>query len=207
MAVSQYELAVTPQDWAEAYIENFAKLAGYIERMTPPARIVPGERKVTLKFTAIGRKWRHHIYVEFVPHPEKNVGIFKVRPPYPVYLLAVMIPFATVSYPAVILPVKNEIRALMVPDYELAVKTLADAMTKFKLLDPADFGEESGVAFEGYLYRTPIGYVAFVEEKPHFRLVDVIEAHLEEEEDGEDVMHPADFFKMMMEKAYGIRIP
>jgi len=197
--LGQYELAISMRDQAEHYIRVFASLAGYIGRISPPARVIVENEKAILKFTAIGKKWRHHIYVEFIPERRRNAGIFKVRPPYPMYLLAVMLPFASVSYPAIIIRVGDEIRGLMVPEYELAVQILSDALTKYSLLDPLDFTEDNGVSFEGYLHRTPIGFVSFFERKPHFPLVDIIESHLEEEEESDDIMHPADFFRKIVE--------
>ena len=197
-----YELAISPRDQAEAYIQRFARLAEYICRISPKARIYFEGDKAILKFTAIGQKWRHHIYVEYVPSPDRGAVFFRVRPPYPAYLLAVMLPFAAVLYPAVIIRDGDEIRGVMVPDYEVAVATLSNAVVRFSLLEPADFTDERQVAFEGYLHETPIGYVAFAEMKPHFKLVDVIEGHLEDEEADENVMHPAEFFRRIAEKRY-----
>jgi len=194
----RYGISVTPLEWAESYIVLFAHTAGRALRISPPARVSVSNRKAVLKFTGIGRKMRHHIYIEF--YVENNRGVFTVKPPYPMYLLAVVAPFLTIpSYPMYVAREGDNIKAILTQSYEEAIKNLADAMSRIPLLDPADFLEDT--SFEGYLYELPIGYVAFIEERPGYgNYIDVIETHEEDEEEEEDVMHPAEFFTKIIEE-------
>jgi len=194
----KYTISVSPTEWAESYILFFARAAGRALRISPPARVSTSTGKAILKFTGIGRKMRHHVYVEF--YAENNRGVFVVKPPYPMYLFAVVAPFLTMpSYPMYAARENDNIKTVLTRSYEEAIKSLADAMTRIPLLDPTDFLEDT--SFEGYLYELPIGYVAFIEEKPGFGdYLDEIETHEEDEEEGEDIMHPSSFFAKIVEE-------
>ena len=194
----RYKLLTTPREFAESYIQDFADLA-YIARSSPLCRVRVEDGKLVFHFTGLGRSGsrtvRHHVYVEAVFDPDKDAAYFSVRPPYPLYLFAVMVPFGTVSYPATIMRVGNRIVGVMVPSYERAVRILSSVLSKHTVIDPYDFGEDSGVSFEGYLHATRAGYVAFLEKKEYFPLVGVIESH-----DEENGIHPAEVVKKLLEE-------
>jgi len=193
----KYAVTVTPQEWAGAYIEFFARTAARAFKISPPARVSFSAGRALLKFTAVGKRFRHHIYVELCT--EDNRGVFVVKPPYPMYLLGVVAPFlALPSYPMYAAREGESIRVVLTQGYDEAVKNIADALTHSHLLDPADFLDDTA-SFEGYLYELPIGYVAFLEEKPGFGdYLDEIEMHEEEEEEEENIMYPGDFFAKIM---------
>jgi len=195
----KYEVVYTPREWAEAYIAFFASAAAAALRISPPARVRATGSGFLLKFTGIGKKMRHHVYVEF--REERGRGVFTVKPPYPMYLLAAVAPFfALPSFPMYAAREGDSVKVVLTQSYEEAVTQLADALTKMPLLDPADFLLE-GASFEGFLYRLPAGYVAFIEEKPGFgSYLDEIETHEEEEEEGDDIMYIDDFFAKIVEE-------
>jgi len=194
----KYDIPISPVQWAESFIMFFAHAAGRALRISPPARVSVSTGKAVLKFTGVGRKYRHHVYIEF--HVEDNRGIFTVKPPYPMYLFALVAPFLTIpSYPMYAAREDDNIKVILTQSYEEAINYLADAMRRIPLLDPTDFLEDT--SFEGYLYELPVGYVAFIEEKPGFGdYFDVIETHEEDEEEDEDIMHPSDFFTRVIEE-------
>lgn len=200
-----YEVAVEPSELAKAYLQRFYATVEHAMRIGPKARVLLRGNKVVFKFTGIGQRWMHHVYVEFTPNPGKKAGIFVVKPAYPMYLFAVLAPFSLLSYPAAIIRVGEEVRCVMVEDIDSAVVSLADAMTKLKLIEPGDFGEESGASFEGILYDTPAGHVAFLSDKMPFKRIDVIEGHVEDDLGDDNVMYPYEFLSKWLSNT-GMRV-
>jgi len=198
----RYEVVKKLEDYVYAYIEDVARACAYLAKISPKARVRVTGDAVVFKYTAVGRKYRHHIYVEYRSIPERQMAVIRVKPKYPAYLFPVLAPHMVIAYPAGIFPLEDEVRAIVVPEFEQAVEVLKQAYTKYTLLDPSRFTEDEEVGFEGYLYRTPVGLVSFLQERGSFELVDIIESHVEDEEEGEDIVHPVDFFKNVMDEAF-----
>lgn len=185
-----YSLATSPEELARAYIQKLYRALDYVLELSPKADAREYADKVVFKYTGIGSRYTHHVYVEFKPMSKERCGLVVVRPAYPMYLLAVMAPLSTVSYPSIVLRVDEEVRGLLVEDPETALSLVASALTKYRLLDPSYINEET--TFEGLLYSTPAGYIAFTRERPEFELVDTIEGHAED--DSPDALTPAEYF-------------
>lgn len=185
-----YSLALTPEEQARAYIQRMYRAMEYALSLSPKTAVTEHQDSVVFKFTGIGSKYTHHIYVEFKPLPKEKCGIFTVKPAYPMYLLAVMAPLSTIAFPALVLRVDEEVRGLMVEDLDIAVSLVVSALTKYRLLDP-DYIKDD-VNFEGLLYSTPAGYIAFSRERKEFEFVDTVEGHVED--DDPEAMLPSEYF-------------
>jgi len=190
----RYTVAFSPEDIAQALIQDWFSITNYISRITPPARVQYHGAGIRFKFTPIGKKYRHHVYVDSIIDPRNDWCIFILRPKYPLYLVAVMLAFTTIGlFPVVAIESgEHEIRGIMVTDYNRAVSLATSFLEKYEVLAPRYFSEEEGAAFEGTLRRTPVGLVAFIRDKEHFPAVDVIVEHEEDDLVGKQpgVAHP-----------------
>lgn len=185
-----YRLTITPDDLAKAYVQKLYRALNYVLPLSPKASVTEYQDRIVFKYTGIGSKYTHHVYVEFKPMPNERCAVIVARPAYPMYLLAVMSPLSTVSYPSIVLRVGEEVRGLLVESLEVALNLVSSALTRYKLIDPGFVDEETG--FEGLLYSTPAGYVAFTKERSEFELVDTIEGHVED--DSPDALTPVEYF-------------
>jgi len=192
-----YELPSDLSQIAEGYIDFYLKASSRALSMSPKCKIINRNNKIYFKFTGIGKIKTHFIYVEFEGKEDK--GIFRVMPPYPMYLLAVTAPFLTIpSFPAYVARDGNKITAILVSNPVKAIDTLTEAMKKKSILSPLDFLLKD-TSFEGYLYKLPAGYVAFIEEKPGYgEYYDIIVKHKEDEEEDENVMTPLEFYEKIL---------
>ena len=190
-----YEVIRTPRDAAEAYIGAFASLAKHVLTLAPPARVKARGEDIVLKFTGLGERYRHHVYVEV--KPAEGGLLFTATPPYPMYLLAATLPLTPTMHPSLVARSGHNVVALMTPDYEKAVTALAEALTRQPLLEPLDFTEESGASFIGFLHMTPAGLVAFTDEKQHLPYVDYIWEHEEEKQSSPDILYPQELRELL----------
>lgn len=184
---------------AEAYIERIypaLKRAGLI---SPQAKLRFVKDALLLKFTGIGEKYRHHVYVYLYSNLEKRSFIVVVKPPYPMYLFPIMAPIAMFFYPACIVKQEREIRGIIVDDYERAVDYAMLCLSKYTVIEPMFFAENT--SFEGYVYKTDSGYVAF-EEKISGELFDVITRHREDSEEGS--LHPVLLIQGLIKESLGL---
>lgn len=185
-----YYVAVTPREQAEAYLHRLYAILDYVMRTSPKARVFEKHGVVVFKYTGIGSRYTHHIYVEFKPMPKEKCAVIRVLPAYPMYLFAVMSPLATISCPAVVIRAGEEARALLVEDKDTCLELLSTGLSKYKLIEPGDLNPDE-VGFEGLLYSTPAGYIAFSKER-EFELIDTVEGHVED--DDPDAITPAEYF-------------
>lgn len=203
----QYEVITDPEDIADAYVSDWVEVAGLIGPITPPARVSIEDGKAVLKFTPIGERYRHHVYVWFLPDPKRDIGVLVVKPLYPLYLAGVLAPFIAVNYHVgfVVITGKEEARALLTRTREQARASALAAMQsqEYVLVSPLSILKDEPV-FEGILYETPIGRVAFLKNKP-WRSIDFITGHEEDTLHGqiENVMTPGEFLEMLAKKILG----
>ena len=182
----KFEVVASPEDFASAYIERFRAYVPKLMSIAPFFTVLGSDgEKVVVKTTAIGRKGRYEIRGTLRPLVDEGSVLVSVKPLFPMYLLALISPLAEIEavYPKAIVidAAKDEAWAKLTLDRDAAVAGLAEAATKYDLLEPSDFDPDTtGVSYEGYLYRTPAGYVAFISKVEGFEYVDEIVEHEED---------------------------
>lgn len=180
-----FGVVASPEDFAEAYLERFRRYVPKVMDFAPYFRLASADpEKVVVKSTAVGRRGRYEIYGTIRPLADEGALLVSVRPLFPMYLLALLSPVADFLYPTAVVvdQASGEAWAKLTFDRGAALAGLKEAAARHGLLEPSDFDPDTtGVSFEGYLHRTPAGYVAFASPVEWFELVDEIVEH---EEDG-----------------------
>lgn len=172
-----------PVDLARGYLVEWLRLVPRLGPVTPAARVsTVGDSTIKFTYTLIGRE-RHRVNVWLKPAEEGLVMI--AAPRYPIYLVATMLPLVNLAYFPLVVDTGNDTRAVLLPSFDVAVRAVAQAVTSDKRLVEPAFFLDPDVGFEGLLYETGIGRVAFLSSKPA-RLVDVIEDHEEDSYLGSD---------------------
>lgn len=201
--MSIYTFSLEPEDSAKALIYNYKITSTRLARIIPKAELKVyhyNDRKVgRLRWLAIGEKYYHPVYL-FVYHDvERDAIILVNKPRYPAYLLGFIGAMVMVGLqPSVIINTGGDIRAVLVPDYEKAVK-IAEEGLKHGVVSGRRFMDFDDISFEGYLYNTPIGNIAFINRKPG-ELLDLIHDHVEYEE----WVHPLEISREILNQVISV---
>lgn len=182
----QYGLGLSPEDEARAYLERLAKASHQMYNKAPPARLMPGGPGLRIKFTGVGMKWKHDVYIDIVWERRSDALFVVTRPPYPIYTLAAVAALSALAYPAYVARSGHQVNAILVGDPDRALSVLGEALARQRLVEPGDLTAEVGAGFLGELYSLPVGFVAFnADAELPFKKVDYIMRHEEEEHVGE----------------------
>ena len=132
--------------------------------------------RLQFRWTAYGVRWHHAIYVDVQRHGNKL--ILTNRPPYPMYLLVAMFGFVPLYTPIIIYKDIDRLTAIMgIGEMEDIVKDAIEYINKgIKPINLRPIAESGDAFFEGLLYETDAGYIAFRDEKP-LNLIDFITLH------------------------------
>lgn len=166
-------------------VVEFCTEAGIrLARILPKAELVKiDETTMRFRWVAVGVKYYHPIYV-YVSRSGNDSHLLLVnKVPYPAYLLGLAGALALGGlYVATVTRVGSELRAILVQDRSVAGELVSRLIKGHNIVTCSRFLEMRDISFEGYLYKLPIGYIAFMDKKPKLRHVDVITEH--EEKDG-----------------------
>lgn len=181
-------MRVSPELFAEAYIERFITYTKDLFLFSPRCAISTGPRGYVLRFTAVGEKDTYSIKVEI--STAKDAVVFTATPPFPMYLFAAMSVFYPIGFPAGVIKLGNTVRGVIAIDQEAAIETVRETATRHTLLEPADLVRELA-SFEGVLHEIEgVGYVSFLLPNPAHRIVDRITHHAEDFVEGEEISSP-----------------
>lgn len=176
----------------KAYYQHLYQLLEYALFASPKARITREHDRLVFSFTAKGGKRTYSIRVTVRPLPPARAVLVSVTPPFPMYLFAVVAPFAYLLVPAVLVKHDEEIKCLLVEDPERAVELFTATLEKHidKVLNVFHIPVEDS-SYAGFLQATPAGYVAFMLPRDKYAPVDVVLYHLEDGDASAKI--PADY--------------
>jgi len=195
-----YRLAAGDRERARALIQLYALAGGRLAEHAPRAEVVERGSVVRFRWVGVGRRYIHPVYVVAAYDRGRRVLVLSNRPAYPAYLMALAGALHMAGlHTAVVARVSDaEVRAVLSPDYDHAVSLAAAGLASTRLVSPRRF-LDLDVSFEGYLYRVPVGYVAFETPKP-LKQVDVIEDH----EEYENWASPVEVAKNIVERVVSL---
>lgn len=184
--MSTYSYSLEMEDSAKGLISNYSSASVRLVRFIPKAELkiydTARGKVARFRWLGIGEKYYHPVYVFVYYDKEKDTIILVSKPRYPAYLLGLIGAMVmTGLYPAVMINTGKDIRSVLVPDYEKAIR-IAEEGLKHGVISGRRFHDFDDISYEGYLYNTPIGYIAFIEEKPPLEPVDFIHEHVEYDE-------------------------
>ena len=177
-----YVVTAAPEDYADFILQGYGELARRVAAVTPPAEVEwVSETRLRFRFTAVGVSAKHRVSVNVELREDGSLVASGDR--YPYYVVSALLAFTQLPgyrYGFAVDTGKST-RALLTADKYTARETVVELLERrARLINPYDLEEAS---FEGALYETPVGRVAFlVDWGSVWRQVDFIEGH---EEKGE----------------------
>jgi hypothetical protein len=181
-----YTFTLDDETSAKALIYNYKlaslRLVKHLPKMEMKLLESDNVKIARFRWVGIGKKYYHPVYVFLKYNEEKDVFILINKPKYPAYLLGFIGSMVMVGmHPAVLINTVKDVRAVVTSDYEKAL-LIANEGLKHGAISGRKFLDFEDISYEGYLYEVPIGYVAFLEEKPPFHPYDIIVDHAEYDE-------------------------
>jgi len=181
----QYRFSLEKSESARLLIENYkrasARLAGFVPKAELRVLSSGPGMVARLRWVAVGKRRFHPVYL-FV-HYDEGRGVFMLvnRPRYPAYLMGFIgaMVFAGL-HPAAVFNTGKDLRALVTEDPDMALAIAREGLRR-GVVSGRRFLDYPDISYEGFLYRVPIGLLAFLNEKPPLKLVDVITEHVEYE--------------------------
>lgn len=187
-----YRIPSSVRDVAENMVLLYGKVATALMGRAPPLTVHDRDGRIVYRWVAVGERFYHPVYVTHRFDRDTGAVILTAMPPYPAYLLATMGLYVRLGYhPSGVVLVSggryNVLRGLLSPGWEEAVGVVLELLqSPVVVLDPAQVAGLD-VGFEGYMYRTPLGYVAF-ENRKLSELYDYIVEHTKGDRYMEEVL-------------------
>ncbi len=169
----EVEVEVGPRALARLSVEGLSRLAYKLWASAPCAYHSPPNRLLWILEMAGG--YYRHVYV-WAEAGERGV-VVRSYPSYPAYALAAAAPLTQTLKPAYAARRGETLELLLVDGEEEALAAAEEAATRGRIIVPEDL-ERAELGFEGWLYRTPAGYVASMREL-RLKKVGFVEGHVD----------------------------
>lgn len=183
---NMYRFSLEESESARFLVENYRRASARLARFMPKAelRMLPSgpDAVARLRWVAVGKRRLHPVYL-FVRYDEgKGAFMLVNRPRYPAYLMGFIGAMVLAGFhPAAVFNTGRDLRALVAEDPGRALSIAVEGLRR-GVVSGRRFLDYPDISYEGFLYRVPIGLLAFLNEKPPLKPVDVITGHVEYEE-------------------------